>query len=123
MKLNLASGQLASRMSERRIGKVSVHIRQVRPVEQVEQLSSQLYIGLLTMEPGHVDKFGDVQVHVRVSRLIIGISAQIAFLAQRGIRKCRSSKQAIQIFLSRLATEVVAERGAYWARRNRCRLR
>lgn len=81
MKLNLASGQLTGRLCERRIGKVSVDIRQVRPIEQVEQLPSQLYIELLIMKPGRVDKFGDVQVHVRVSRLIIGISAQIAFLA------------------------------------------
>lgn len=69
--------------SEERIGKIVDDVGQIHPVEQVEDLTSELDGGPFFDEPWDAPGLHDVEVHVSETRPVEGVPAQIALLARR----------------------------------------
>ena len=91
MERNGPGGLRVGRLTKRSAGHIGTHEGQVGAIEQVEDLSPGFNLHRLAEEPGSGEELGDIEVDIVVSRLVVGVSAQIAFDAQRRPRELRGS--------------------------------
>ena len=82
-------------LSEERVRQIVDHVCEVHPVEEVEDLTSQLQGSAFLDKPRDARGLDHVQVDVGQARSVEGVAAEVALLAGGWERKCRSREQSV----------------------------
>ena len=109
VKLQAARRQLAGGLAERTVGHARVNAIQVGAVKQVEDFALGFDFDLLRKEPRKAEVLLEGEVHVLVSRPVVGVAAEITFLTKSRRRELRRREDSVQEFGLRLAAQVRAK--------------
>ncbi len=111
MQLESARAKLTSGFTERSARQVGANRREIATIEQVEHFAFGLNLHLLPEEPRGSERFLKSKVEVVIPRLVVSISAEIAFRAKRRKREVGRREEPGQVVLLVFSAEVATETG------------